>query len=70
LAATGAALSGIRAIKSERRLSMRAELDNVTVRGPAELLERIAVDDLVAAGRVATLIRVHDATATEISVIA
>jgi valyl-tRNA synthetase len=70
LAATGAALSGIRAIKSERRLSMRAELENVTVRGPADLLERIAIDDLVAAGRVATLTRVHDATATEISVIA
>jgi hypothetical protein len=49
---------------------MRAELENVTVRGPAELLERIAMDDLVAAGRVATLTRVHDATATEISVIA
>jgi valyl-tRNA synthetase len=70
LAATGAALSGIRAIKSERRLSMRAELGNVTVRGPAGLLERIAIDDLVAAGRVATLTRVHDATATEISVTA
>jgi valyl-tRNA synthetase len=70
LAATAAALSGIRAIKSERRLSMRAELENVTVRGPAGLLERIAIDDLVAAGRVATLTRVHDATATEISVIA
>jgi valyl-tRNA synthetase len=70
LTATGAALSGIRAIKSERRLSMRAELENVTVRGPAELLERIAIDDLVAAGRIAALTRVHDATATEISVIA
>ena len=70
LAATGAALSGIHAIKSERRLSMRAELENVTVRGPADLLERIAFDDLAAAGRVATLTRVHDATATEISVIA
>ncbi|HEX5996141.1 MAG TPA: valine--tRNA ligase [Jiangellales bacterium] len=70
LTATAAAMSGIRAIKSERRMSMRAELPNVTVRGPADLLELIAIDDLAAAGRVATLAQVHDSRATEISVTA
>ncbi|HEU4541487.1 MAG TPA: valine--tRNA ligase [Jiangellaceae bacterium] len=67
LAATGEALSGIRAIKSERKLSMRSELDEVTVRGPADQIELIAEDDLAAAGRVGNLTLVHDAAATVIS---
>jgi valyl-tRNA synthetase len=68
LFATGAALSGIRGIKSGNRLSMRAELASITVRGPAEQLAQIAADDLAAAGRVRELTLARNAAATEIAV--
>ncbi|MGH8774142.1 MAG: valine--tRNA ligase [Jiangellaceae bacterium] len=63
LRAVAAALSGVRGVKSARKLSMRAELDRVVVRGPAAELNRIGMarDDLVAAGRIGTLVLVPDA---------
>jgi valyl-tRNA synthetase len=57
LAAVAAALHDVRRAKSERSLSMRAEVRQAEVRGPANMLARIeaAADDLRAAGRIADL---------------
>ncbi|HEX6871026.1 MAG TPA: valine--tRNA ligase, partial [Micromonosporaceae bacterium] len=51
------ALAQIRRAKSERSLSMRAEVTSATVHGPAEALDQLALAaaDLRAAGRIATL---------------
>ncbi|MEV4757672.1 valine--tRNA ligase [Micromonospora sp. NPDC049559] len=53
----GAALTQVRRAKSERRLSMRAEVPLAEVLGPATMLERLALvaGDLRAAGRIAKL---------------
>ncbi|HMG29430.1 MAG TPA: valine--tRNA ligase [Jiangellaceae bacterium] len=63
-------LAGIRGLKSARKLSMRAELDRVVVRGPAATLDLVAVahDDLAAAGRVRELVLAPDPVAAEIMV--
>ncbi|MBX6748326.1 MAG: valine--tRNA ligase [Micromonosporaceae bacterium] len=57
LAAVGAALHDIRRAKSERSLSMRAEVRQATITGPAATVARleVAADDLRAAGRIADL---------------
>jgi len=57
LTAIATALRGVRKAKSERSLSMRAEVRQADVRGPAATLARIdaAGDDLRAAGRIADL---------------
>jgi valyl-tRNA synthetase len=55
LTVTRDALSQIRAYKSARNLSMRAELDSVTLTVADEDRPFIATDDLSAAGRVATV---------------
>jgi len=57
LRATSLALSGVRKAKSEAKLSMRADVASVTVRGPRELvgLVQMAAGDLQGAGRVAAL---------------
>ncbi|WP_406040995.1 valine--tRNA ligase [Micromonospora sp. NBC_00898] len=51
------ALSQVRRAKSERKLSMKAEVPLAEALGPAALLERLALvaDDLRAAGRIAKL---------------
>jgi valyl-tRNA synthetase len=66
LPAIGAALAGIRGLKSARKLSMRADLDRVVVRGaPAALdLVNLARADLMAAGRVRQLVLHADPAAT------
>jgi valyl-tRNA synthetase len=71
LAAVGAALSGVRGIKSERKLSMRAELDRVVVRGPAGMLASVeaAEDDLRAAGRIRELALNADIAAKKLEVL-
>jgi valyl-tRNA synthetase len=53
----GAALSQVRRAKSERKLSMRAEIRLAEVRGPAAQIALIATcgDDLRAAGRIERL---------------
>jgi valyl-tRNA synthetase len=70
LQAAGAALSGIRSVKSDRKLSMRAELDRVVVRAGQAALGLIDMtrDDLAAAGRVHELVLVPDPTAAEVTV--
>jgi valyl-tRNA synthetase len=70
LYATGAALHGIRGLKSTRKLSMRAELDRAVIVGPAAELGfvRLARDDLVAAGRVRELHLVPDPAVAQITV--
>jgi len=57
LAAVAEALRGVRRAKSERSLSMRAEVSQAEVRGPRTALDRLeaAADDLRAAGRIADL---------------
>jgi Valyl-tRNA synthetase len=57
LAGVAEALRGIRRAKSERNLSMRAEVRQVEVRGPKTTLDRLdpAADDLRSAGRIADL---------------
>jgi Valyl-tRNA synthetase len=57
LAAVASALHSVRRAKSERKLSMRAEVRQVEVRGTAATLARLeaAADDLRAAGRIADL---------------
>ncbi|MDO5710860.1 MAG: valine--tRNA ligase [Micrococcales bacterium] len=50
----GAALAGIRRAKSDAKVGMRAEVESVTLAGPATALEaiRACADDLCAAGRI------------------
>jgi valyl-tRNA synthetase len=57
LAAAGDALRQIRKAKSERRLSMRAEVPLAEVSGPADVVGLVesASDDLVAAGHIGKL---------------
>jgi valyl-tRNA synthetase len=54
LTAASVTLSALRKVKSERKLSMRAELASATVRGPQAEVNRAqaAAPDLRAAGRV------------------
>ena len=61
-ALAGDALGQVRRAKSERRLSMRAEVPSAEVRGPAEALDLLAfgADDLRAAGHVGKLDLVPD----------
>ncbi|WP_203655719.1 valine--tRNA ligase, partial [Actinocatenispora rupis] len=69
LAAVGEALRRIRKAKSERKLSMRAEIPLVEIAGPAPTVEalRLAADDLVAAGHVEKL-EFHPDAAAELTV--
>ena len=69
LATVGVALSAVRGAKTASRLSMRAELGRVAVRGPATELARLALAraDLVAAGRIGLLDLAQDATLTELA---
>jgi valyl-tRNA synthetase len=57
LGAVGAALAGVRRTKSEAKVGMRAEVRSVVLEGPPAALDRVrvAADDLIAAGRIATL---------------
>ena len=57
LATVGTALSAIRGAKSERKLSMRAELERVEISGPEGAIVQLqqAKADLSAAGRIADL---------------
>jgi valyl-tRNA synthetase len=57
LAATAAALGGVRRAKSGRNLSMRADVTRAVVNAPAAVLAQVAAAgaDLRAAGRIATL---------------
>ncbi len=55
LTATAEVLGIIRKSKSEAKLSMRAEVDRVTVRGKQAEQARLCREDLAAAGRVAEL---------------
>jgi valyl-tRNA synthetase len=57
LAATVAVLGGVRRAKSERNLSMRADVARVEITGSAPQLSRVGqgADDLRAAGRIAEL---------------
>jgi valyl-tRNA synthetase len=57
LAAVSAALAQVRRAKSQRSLSMRAEVALAAASGPADVLDRIASasDDLRSAGRIAKL---------------
>ena len=54
LADVGAALAGVRRAKSDAKLGMRAEVESVTIAGPAAALEAIRASegDLKAAGRI------------------
>ncbi|MDM4720689.1 valine--tRNA ligase [Micromonospora sp. WMMA1363] len=60
----GDALSQVRRAKSERKLSMRAEVPLAEALGPAALLDRLTVvaDDLRAAGRIGKLDLLPDRT--------
>jgi len=57
LAAVGEALAGVRKVKSEARVGMRAEITSMTLAGPPARLEHIrsAEADLLAAGHVTAL---------------
>ena len=70
LAAAGEALAGMRAVKSQRRLSMRAPLDRVVVRAPEPERNLLAMarGDLAAAGHIADLTLVGDSGAEQIDV--
>jgi len=54
LEATGQALSGVRKVKSEQKVSMRARVSSATISGPGADIERIrqAMEDLAAAGSI------------------
>jgi valyl-tRNA synthetase len=60
----GEALRQVRKAKSDRKLSMRAEVPLAEVLGPAALLDRLALieGDLKAAGRIGKLDRLPDRT--------
>ncbi|MDF1603675.1 valine--tRNA ligase [Nocardioides sp. YIM 152315] len=71
LDAVAAALVGIRGAKSNAKVSMRAELARVELRGPASLVDaaRQAEDDLRKTGKVVgDLVFTVDAAATELTV--
>lgn len=70
LAVASAALAGIRGLKSERRLSMRAPLQRVIIRGPERERNLLAKarHDIAAAGHIEDLALVSDAGETQISV--
>ncbi|HET6919784.1 MAG TPA: class I tRNA ligase family protein, partial [Jiangellaceae bacterium] len=70
LLTTATALKHIRALKSARRQSMRAELDRVIVRGPKRALDlvSVALDDLKAAGRARELVLDVDPATDELRV--
>jgi valyl-tRNA synthetase len=55
LAATSEVLRAVRKAKSEAKLSMRAEVERVVVRGKNAGSARVAADDIAAAGRAAAL---------------
>jgi valyl-tRNA synthetase len=57
LGAVGAALAGVRRVKSEAKVGMRADVKSAVLTGPPALLDRIrlAAGDLSAAGRIASL---------------
>ncbi len=57
LAAVGEVLAGVRKVKSEAKVGMRAEISSMTLVGPAAELEhvRAAESDLAAAGHITTL---------------
>ena len=63
-------LSAIRKAKSEAKVSMRAEVARVVVRGPADSIERLAeaTDDLRAAGRIASFELHAEGTALAVEV--
>ena len=54
LEATGQALSGVRKVKSEQKVSMRARVSSATISGPGADIGRIrqAMEDLAAAGSI------------------
>jgi valyl-tRNA synthetase len=58
LAVVGDALSQVRKAKSEAKVSMRTEVTRVTVRGPGDLLDTLALGagDLKSAGRIQELV--------------
>jgi valyl-tRNA synthetase len=71
LDAVAAALVGIRGAKSSAKVSMRAELARVEIRGPEALVRaaELAADDLRATGRVTgDLVFTADESVTELSV--
>jgi len=57
LGAVGAALAGVRRVKSEAKVGMRADVQSAVLTGPPAVLSRIrlAAGDLSAAGRIAAL---------------
>ncbi|PPK94189.1 valyl-tRNA synthetase [Kineococcus xinjiangensis] len=67
LAGAGAALSTLRKVKSEAKVSQRTELATATITGPSDLVAaaRRAEADIAAAGRVRHLQWAEDADATE-----
>jgi valyl-tRNA synthetase len=67
---TATVLRGIRGLKSSRKLSMRAELDLVTVTGPPDMVDLVALGraDLAAAGRIRELVLEADESAGELTV--
>ena len=70
--AVAAVLIGIRGAKSKAKVSMRAELSRVEVRGPAETVRaaELAADDLRRTGRVTGELVFTATGDTEISVVA
>ena len=56
--AVATVLRGVRGAKSQAKVSMRARLSQVTVSGPQELLDRVALatDDLIAVGKIDELV--------------
>jgi valyl-tRNA synthetase len=60
----GDALRQVRRAKSDRKLSMKADVPLAEALGPAAVLERLALveDDLKAAGRIAKLDMLPDRT--------
>ncbi len=56
--AVATVLRGVRGAKSQAKVSMRARLSVVTVTGPQELLDRVALagDDLIAVGKIDELV--------------
>ncbi|MFC4564784.1 valine--tRNA ligase [Nocardiopsis mangrovi] len=68
LSATSAVLRAVRKAKSEAKLSMRAEVERVVVRGKQAADARVAADDIAAAGRAAALEFVADDTDLRVDV--
>ena len=70
LQAVTSALAGIRGLKSTRKLSMRAELDQAIVTGPPHLVDLVSPgrDDLAAAGRVRDLVLRPEPAVTDMTI--